>query len=55
MNALNGKKTYMLALAAVLGAAAAYLHGDMSAAQAIQAALTGAIGATLRSAISSGQ
>lgn len=51
MGALKGKKTYIVALLAVLGAVGAYLVGDMDAANAIQTALTAILAATVRNAI----
>lgn len=48
---LNGKKTYMVSLAALLGAAYGYVTGDLSAPDAVQTALTAIIGATLRHGI----
>ena len=49
---LKGYKTYILAGVTVVGAAASYLVGDISLAQAIQLAVTAGIGATIRSGIS---
>jgi hypothetical protein len=49
-----GKKTYIVAALAVLGAIGAYLTGDATAAEAIQLAVTAIIGATLRSGIAAG-
>ena len=48
---MNGKKTYLVALGAVLGAAGGFLTGAMTADQAIQLAVTGLIGATIRHGI----
>ena len=48
---LKGYKTYILAGVTVVGAAASYLVGDISLAQAIQLAVTAGIGATIRSGI----
>ncbi len=45
---LKGKKTYVVAALAILGAVGAYLTGDMTLAQAIQAGITALLGATLR-------
>jgi len=48
---LKGKKTYVVAALAVLGAIAGYLTGDLSLSDAIQTAVTAVIGATLRAGI----
>lgn len=48
---LKGKKTYVVALLAVIGAVAAYLTGDLGAADAIQTGLTAVLAATVRNAI----
>lgn len=48
---LKGKRTYILAGVAIIGAIASYLVGDIALADAIQLALTAAIGATVRAAI----
>lgn len=48
---LKGKKTYVVAALAVLGAVAGYLTGDLSISDAIQTAVTAIIGATLRAGI----
>ncbi len=48
---LRGKKTYVAAALAVLGAGAGYATGDATAAQAAQMVLTAVLGATLRNAI----
>lgn len=45
---LRGYKTYILATVSIVGAVASYLVGDVTLADAVQIALTGAIGATLR-------
>lgn len=48
---LQGKKTYIVALAGVVLAVAGYFHGDLSLAQSGQAALTAVLGMTIRNAI----
>lgn len=48
---LQGKKTYIVAIAGVVLAIAGYFHGDLSIAQSGQAALTAILGGTLRAAI----
>jgi hypothetical protein len=48
---LKGKKTYIVAALGVAGAAASYLVGDASAAQAGQAVLTALLAATLRNGL----
>ena len=48
---LKGKKTYMVALGAVLLAVGGYLHGDLSWAQAVDTFITGGGLASLRSAL----
>jgi hypothetical protein len=50
---MNGKKTYLVALGGVLGAAAGFLTGTLDAPQAIQLAITSVLGATLRAGITS--
>lgn len=45
---MNGKKTYLVALGGVLGAAGGFLTGALSAPEAIQLAITAALGATIR-------
>lgn len=50
---LGGKKTYMAAGAAVATAVLGYTQGQVTAEAALQLALTGIIGATLRNAIGS--
>ena len=52
---MNGKKTYLVALGAILGAAGGYFTGAMTADQAIQLAVTGLVGATLRNGIANNQ
>jgi SOS-response transcriptional repressor LexA len=47
----KGKKTYIVAVAGVVMAVAGYFHGDFSAVEAGQTAMTAIIGATLRHAI----
>lgn len=51
MGSLKGKKTYIVAGLAVLGALASYLVGDLAAADAAQLALTAILGATVRNSI----
>ncbi len=51
MGALKGKKTYIVAALAVLGAIAAFLTGDADAATAIQTSLTAILASTVRNAI----
>lgn len=48
---LKGYKTYITAGLAVLTAAAGYLTGDISFADALQLGFTGAIGAFVRNGI----
>jgi VIT1/CCC1 family predicted Fe2+/Mn2+ transporter len=48
---LRGRKTYVAAALAVLGAGAGYVTGDATAAQAAQMVLTAVLGATLRNSI----
>lgn len=48
MRFLRGKKTYITALLAVIGAGAAYAVGDVTGAQAAQTAITAVLAATLR-------
>lgn len=45
---LNGKKTYLAALGALLGAVGGVLTGALSIADAAQIAITAVLGATLR-------
>tara|TARA_R110000822_G_scaffold18434_3_gene60942 strand:- start:619 stop:777 length:159 start_codon:yes stop_codon:yes gene_type:complete len=52
MEYLKGKKTYIVAVIAVLTAIASYLTGDLTIPQAGQAILTAVLGATLRHGIS---
>lgn len=47
---LEGKKTYLVAFGAVVAAVVAFLTGEMTAAEAVNAALVGAGLATLRMA-----
>jgi hypothetical protein len=49
---LRGKKTYVAALLAVIGAGAGYATGEATAAQAAQMAVTAVLAATLRHGIS---
>lgn len=51
MGTLKGKKTYVVATLAVIGAVAAYLTGEADAAQAIQTSLTAILAATVRNGI----
>jgi hypothetical protein len=44
----KGKKTYITAALAVIGAVAAYLTGDLNIADASQVILTAILGATIR-------
>ena len=46
---LKGKKTYITALLAILGAGAGYATGEATAIQAAQLVVTAILGATLRS------
>lgn len=48
---LKGKRTYLVGTLALLGALAAWLSGEMSAADALQVSLEGLIGMTLRAGI----
>ena len=48
MRALKGKKTYVTAGLAILGAGAAFATGDATAAQAIQLSFTALLAAFLR-------
>mgnify|MGYP001565601438 FL=1 len=48
---LAGKKTYIVAALAVIGAIAGLLTGDVTQADAIQLALTAVLGATVRNGI----
>ena len=48
MGFLKGKKTYVTALLAVIGAGAAYAVGDATAVQAAQMAVTALLAACLR-------
>lgn len=48
---LKGKKTYLVAVGAVLLAVGGYLHGDLTWAQAIDTFITGGGLASLRSAL----
>lgn len=48
MGFLKGKKTYITAGLAILGAGAAYATGDATGAQAAQMAITALLAATLR-------
>lgn len=51
LESLKGKKTYLVALAGILSAVAAYASGDMAAADCLQTILTAVLGATLRNGI----
>lgn len=48
---LKGYKTYITAAVTIIGAVAAYLVGDVAAADAAQLVLTAILGATVRNAI----
>lgn len=48
---LKGKKTYLTALATILGTAAGVLTGQLTLPDAVQLAVTAIIGATLRKGI----
>ena len=48
---LAGYKTYIIGGLAIIGAVAGYLVGDLSMADAIQAAVTAAMGMTIRHGI----
>lgn len=49
---MNGKKTYIVAAGAVLGAISGVLTGTVSIEQAAQLALTAILGATIRHGVS---
>lgn len=49
---LAGKKTYVTAVLAIIGAVAGVLTGDMSLADGVQLAVTAALGAFIRSGVS---
>lgn len=51
MEVLDGKKTYTIAITAILSAIYAYYSGGLSFVEAAQIALTGGVAATLRHAI----
>lgn len=51
MGKLKGKKTYVVGALSVIGAAASYLVGDITAPEAIQIAITAILGMTVRNAI----
>jgi hypothetical protein len=51
LNLLVGKRTYILALAAVLTAFGGFLNGDLTLSQFIQDAIMGAGLGTLRAAV----
>jgi len=48
---LKGKKTYITALVAIVGAVGAWLTGDMELAAMIQLVVTSVLGATIRSGV----
>lgn len=48
---LKGKKTYVVAALAVVGAVASYLTGDLALADAVQLAITAILGATVRAGV----
>jgi hypothetical protein len=50
---VNGKKTYLVALGALLYAVGGFLHGDLSAAQAIQTGFEALLAATVRHGVAS--
>lgn len=47
----KGKKTYIVAAVAIIGAVAAYLTGDATLADTIQLVVTSLLGATIRSGV----
>lgn len=47
----KGYKTYILGTVSLVGAAASYLVGEISLAEAIQLGITAALGMTVRNAI----
>lgn len=47
----KGKKTYITAAVAVIGAVASYLVGDLALADASQIILTAVLGATVRAGV----
>ena len=49
---LKGKKTYIVAVGAVVAAIVAFLTGEMTLAEAVNSGLVGAGLATLRNAVS---
>lgn len=51
MNFLEGKRTYILAFGAVVAAAVAFATGEMTLAEAFNAALVGAGVGTLRAGV----
>lgn len=51
MGKLKGYRTYILGATAVIGGAAGYLVGDMSAMEAIQTTWAGLLAITMRDAI----
>lgn len=48
---LKGYRTYILAAVAIISAAAAYLVGDITLAEAGQLVITGALGASIRAGV----
>lgn len=48
---LSGKKTYVVAILAALGAIAGYLTGDVQLSDAVQLVVTAVLGATVRNGI----
>lgn len=50
---LKGKKTYITAAVAIVGAVAGYLVGDVSMADAAQLVVTALLGAFVRAGVSS--
>ena len=47
----KGKKTYIVAVLAVITAIGAYLTGDATIAETVQLAITAILGATIRSGV----
>ncbi len=48
---LKGKKTYIVAAVAVIGAVSGYLTGDVAMNDAIQLVVTAVLGATIRNGV----
>lgn len=53
MGKLKGKKTYIVGGLSIIGAAASFLVGDVTAIEAGQLAITAILGMTVRNAIGS--